>query len=114
MPVVSFGEVIVTSERNADPPTLNVTCNSLDGPVTGVEWTVDGRPVPSGNNPITTQTVDNATTGAYTLTLSMTGILIGTYRCEVTSQRPTQIPTSVTRFAERRIPSNIILCVATP
>ena len=88
IPVVSFGEVSVTSELNADPLTFNVTCTSVDGPITSVAWTVDGSPVPSENNPITTRTVDDTETGAYTLTLSVTGILTGTYNCTVTSVRP--------------------------
>ena len=62
--------------------------------MTSVEWTVNGSQVPSKNNPITTQTVDNTTTGAYTLTLSVTGILTGTYRCKVTSVRPEGIKES--------------------
>ena len=89
--MVTFGKVTVTSELNADPLTFNVTCISVNGPVTGVVWTVDGSPVPSENNPITTRTVDNTTTGAYTLTLSVTGRLTGTYRCEVTSVRPENV-----------------------
>ena len=87
--MVTFGEVIVTSERlNADPLTFNVTYKSVNGPVTSVTWTVDGSPVPSENNPITTRTVDDTETGAYTLTLSVTGRLTGTYTCTVTSVRP--------------------------
>ena len=88
IPVVTFGEVTITSELNADPLTFNVTCTTLYGPVTSVAWRVDGSPVPNENNPITTQTVDNTTTGAYTLTLSVTGRLTGTYNCRVTSVRP--------------------------
>ena len=94
IPVVIFGNVTVTSELNANPLTFNVTCISENGPVTSVVWTVDGSPVPSENNPITTRTVDNTTTGAYTLTLSVTGMLRGTYRCEVTSVRPVKIELS--------------------
>ena len=86
--MVTFGEVTVTSELNADPLTFDVTCTSVNGPVTSVAWTVDGSPVPSENNPIVTRTVDNTETGAYTLTLSMTGRLTGTYNCTVTSVRP--------------------------
>ena len=92
--MVTFGVVIVTSELNAVPLTFNVTCTSVNGPVTSVAWTVDGSPVPSENNPITTRTVDDTTTGAYTLTLSVTGRLTGTYRCEVISVRPENVTAS--------------------
>ena len=86
---MTFGEVTVTSERlDADSLTFNVTCTSMYGPVTSVAWTVDGSPVPSENNPVTTRAVDNTETGAYTLTLSVTGRLTGTYNCTVTSVRP--------------------------
>ena len=68
---MSFGGVTVTSELNADPLTFTVTCTSMNGPVTSVDWTVD-----------------DTTTGAYTLTLSVTGRLTGTYNCTVTSVRP--------------------------
>ena len=91
MPVVTFGKVTVTSELNADLLTFNVTCTSMYGPVTSVAWTVDGGPVPNENNPITTRKLDNTTTGAYTLTLSVTGRLTGTYNCIVTSVRPEDI-----------------------
>ena len=90
-PVVTFGKVTITSELNADPLTFNVTCTSMYGPVTSVAWTVDGSPVPSENNPVTTRTVDNTITGAYTLTLSVTGRLTGTYNCTMTSVRPEYI-----------------------
>ena len=92
--MVSFGEVTITSELNADPLTFNVTCTSMNGPVTSVAWTVNGSPVPNKNNPITTRTVDDTVNGTYTLTLSVTGILTGTYRCEVTSVRPEGIMVS--------------------
>ena len=88
IPVVSFGEITITSGPNVFPLTFNVTCLSVGGPVTNVAWTVDGSPLPSENNPITTQTLDNTTTGAYTLTLSVTGRLTGVYQCTVTSLRP--------------------------
>ena len=91
---MSFGGVTVTSELNADMLTFNVTCTTVSGPVTSIAWTVDGSPVPSDNNPITTRTVDNTETGAYTLTLSVTGVLTGTYNCTVTSVRPEDINTS--------------------
>ena len=89
--MLTFGKVTVTSELSTDPLTFNVTCTSVNGPVTSVAWTVDGSPVPSENNPITARTVDNTTTGAYTLTLSVTGRLTGTYNCTVTSVRPEDI-----------------------
>ena len=88
IPVVSFGEITITSMLNVFPPTFNVTCLSVDGPVTSVAWTVDGSPVPSENNPITTRTLNDTITGAYILTLSVTGRLTGTYQCTVTSLRP--------------------------
>ena len=91
---MSFGAVNITSVLNADPLTFNVTCISVNGPVTSVAWTVNGSPVPSENNPITTRTVDDTVTGAYTLTLSVTGILTGTYNCTVTSVRPEGIDMS--------------------
>ena len=91
MPVATSGEVTVTSELNTNPLTFNVTCTSMSGPVTSVAWTVDGSPVPNENNPITTRTVDDTETGAYTLTLSVTGRLTGTYNCTVTSVRPEDV-----------------------
>ena len=94
IPVVSFGEVTVTSELNNMTLIFNVTCFSVNGPVTSVAWTVDGSRVPSENNPATTQTVDNTMTGAYTLTLSVMGRLMGIYRCTITSLRPESISTS--------------------
>ena len=93
--MVTFGKVTVTSEFNADPLTFDLTCTSVNGPVTSVAWTVDGSPVPSENDPTTTRTVDDTVNGTYTLTLSVTGRLIGTYRCEVTSVRQEDINMSL-------------------
>ena len=109
---MSFGAVTVTSELNADPLTFNVTCTSVNGPVTSVEWTVNGSPVPSENNPITTRTVDDTVTGAYTLTLSVTGILTGLYRCNVTSLRASDNPlfgNVITRSAEMNVSGEYII-----
>ena len=111
-PEVTFGEFILTSERlNVVPQTFNVTCTSTNGPVTSVEWMYRANtaestfgPILDEFNPITTQTVDDTETGAYTLTLSVTGILFGYIRCDVTSARPTQDPSSVTVSAEDRSP----------
>ena len=91
IPVVSFGEVTVTSGLSVFPLTFNVTCFSVGGPVTSVAWTVDGSPLPSENNSTTTRTLDDTTTGAYTLTLSVTGRLTGIYQCTVTSLRPNDL-----------------------
>ena len=94
--MVTFGDVTITSELNADPLTFNVTCTSVDGPVTSVAWTVDGSPVPSENNPITTRTVDDTETGAYTLTLSVTGRLTGIYNCTCSDKCETRLCTVFT------------------
>ena len=91
--MVSFGGMNITPELDA-PLTFDVTCTSVNGPVTSVAWTVNSSPVPNENNPITTLTVDDTVNGTYTLTLSVTGILTGTYRCEVTSVRAEDINTS--------------------
>ena len=117
--MVTFGVVTVTSELNADPLTFNVTCTSVGGPVTSVAWTVNGSPVPSENNPITTWTVDDTETGAYILTLSVTGRLTGIYRCEVTSVRPNYVrfsPGMYVTSAERMISGkygSVIMYLAT-
>ena len=109
---MTFGEFILTSERlNIVPQTFNVTCTSRNGPVTSVEWmtravtsgTIFG-PIPEEFSSITAQSVDDTETGTYTLTLSVTGILFGFIRCDVTSARPTQDPSSVTVSAEGRSP----------
>ena len=108
---MTFGGFAVTSERlNVIPLTFNVTCTSRNGPVTSVEWMrrsasgTNFAPIPQQFNPITTQTVVDTETGTYTLTLCVTGILFGVFRCEVTSARPTEGTTSVTVSAQLRSP----------
>ena len=78
----------LTSDLHATTPTFTLTCVSNGGPVTYVNWTRDGIPVPQDRYHLASHTLVNAHVATYHSTLSITGRLPGLYRCEVSSVRP--------------------------
>ena len=77
----------LTSDLHSPTPTFTLTCVSNGGPVTYVNWTRDGIPVPQ-NRYLASHTLVNTQVATYHSTLSITGRLPGLYRCEVSSVRP--------------------------
>ena len=78
----------LTSDLHSPTPTFTLTCVSNGGPVTYVNWTRDGIPVPQNRYHLTSHLLVNAQVASYHSTLSITGRLPGLYRCEVSSVRP--------------------------
>ena len=78
----------LTSDLHSPTPTFTLTCVSNGGPVTYVNWTRDGIPVPQNRYHLASHTLVNAQVATYHSTLSITGRLPGLYRCEVSSVRP--------------------------
>ena len=78
----------LTSDLHSPTPTFTLTCVSSGGPVTYVNWTRDGIPVPQNRYHLASHTLVNAQVATYHSTLSITGRLPGLYRCEVSSVRP--------------------------
>ena len=78
------GEIHFTldSDLTAEPPQFTLTCISIEGPATSVEWTRDSTTVITEG----TETVLNDQMAArYTHTLAVTGRLGGDYICNVSN-----------------------------
>ena len=72
----------VDSDLNGASPQFTLTCISTGGPATTVTWTRDSEVV------VGSTVLDNAETGTYTHTLTVTGRTEGLYRCSVSNSKP--------------------------
>ena len=79
----------LTSELNATTPTFTLTCNSSGGPATTVSWTVNNHTVTENSvHHITSQILTDAVNATYTHTLTVTGRLLGEYKCTISNNKP--------------------------
>ena len=72
----------------ADPVEFTLTCTSTGGPVTTYAWSRENIEVPEDADHIKFQTLENRKTAEYSLKLTVTGRLLGTYKCLVNTERP--------------------------
>ena len=63
---------------------FTLTCISTGGPATTVTWTRDSINVTEGTETV----LDDPVTAQYTHTLTVTGSLIGIYKCTVANNKP--------------------------
>ena len=85
------------SEANEDPPEFTLTCQSRGGPVTEVEWMRNGVRVEEDSNHTTSQIiVDTSANTVYNNTLRDRGRENGTYKCNITNNKPDQYSTTKT------------------
>ena len=68
---------------------LTLTCTSTGGPTTTVSWTVNNHTVTEDSaHHITSQILTDPVTATYTHTLTVTGRLVGEYKCNVSNNKP--------------------------
>ena len=81
----------VNSDLNGESSQFTLTCTSIGGPATTVNWTRASETISGGmtvlNDPVTAQ---------YTHTLTVTGRLGGQYQCTVSNNKPSQGSASIT------------------
>ena len=74
----------VVSDLNGASPQFTLTCVSTGGPATTVTWTRYSEEVPGER----VTALNDAETAQYTHTLTVTGLPIGLYQCNVSNDRP--------------------------
>ena len=87
--MVSSLQFQLTSELNATTPTFTLTCTSTGGPATTVSWTVNNHTVTEDSaHHITSQILTDPVTATYNHILTVTGRLVGEYKCNVSNNKP--------------------------
>ena len=74
----------VVSDLNGASPQFTLTCISTGGPATTVIWTRDCGDVVGDEMSM----LNDAETAQYTHTLTVTGLPIGLYQCNVSNDKP--------------------------
>ena len=74
----------VVSDLNGTSPQFTLTCVSTGGPATTVTWTRYCGDVVGDEMSV----LDNTETAQYTHTLTVTGLPIGLYQCNVSNDKP--------------------------
>ena len=74
----------VVSDLNGASPQFTLTCVSTGGPATTVTWTRYCGDVVGDEMSV----LDNTETAQYTHTLTVTGLPIGLYQCNVSNDKP--------------------------
>ena len=77
----------VDSDLNGASPQFTLTCISTGGPATIVTWTRDSGSVMGDEMSV----LNDATTAQYTHTLTVTGLPIGLYQCNVSNDKPSMV-----------------------
>ena len=83
-------EFIVKPDLNGNLQ-FTITCVSMAGPATHVNWTRDSKAVLGGMT-----VLDNPVTAQYTHTLTVTGRLGGQYQCTVFNSKPSSSTAQLT------------------
>ena len=87
--MVSSVQFQLTSELNASTPTFTLTCISTGGPATTVTWRRDDSAVTEDRaHNITSRVLTDAVNATYNHTLTVTGRLVGEYKCTVSNNKP--------------------------
>jgi hypothetical protein len=84
-----------------DPDKLTLTCISIGGPATTVNWTRDSTNVVEGYGTV----LNDASTANYTHTLSVTKP--GMYRCKVSNNKPSSASSDYITLTETKPPNKV-------
>ena len=77
----------LTTALTAETPMFTLTCTSSGGPATAATWERDGVQLMDDSQYSISQVVEDTVQAVYSIRLSVTGRLTGSYRCTVDNIR---------------------------
>ena len=96
------------TEFTTHPSHFTITCPSSSVPPLSTNWSIDGTPVtPDGGEYSTSQVLVDPATSLYDNVLSVSGDLVGVYRCDVGNEEGMDNAS----LAVRGEPGNLIRCM---
>ena len=110
-PVVHTPVFSLLTELTTHPPQFTITCPSSSSPPLSTVWSRDGTEVAIGGEQFeSSQVLVNASSSHYDNVLSVTGDLVGVYRCEVRNDRGSSRSSLTVRGELVKPPMRICYC----